>query len=201
MKENPNTLGFFGALCPFSNFSSSEFIWNGHIYHRSEQYIQHQKAKYCGDTAAANNIMSCKMALQCKRVARNIENYNPDDWISYTETECIKGLLAKFDQNPKIKSILLNTHNKTLVECSWDTVWGTGCPLTQPGCLNPENWESLGLLGTLLMAVCEKLKPSDPVLGTLSVAPSLTELACSPNPAPATTQMEMDGKATTDGKT
>ena len=200
-KENPDTLGFFGELCLFSNFYRSEFIWNWHIYHSSEQYIQHQKAKYCRDTAAANDIMSCKTALQCKCIARNIENYNPDNWISYAETECIKGLLAKFDQNPKLRTILFNTNNKTLVECSWDTVWGTGCPLTRPGCLNPENWESPGLLGTLLMAVRAKLKPSDPVLGRVSVAPSSIELACSPNPTPATTQMEMDGNVTTDGKT
>ena len=168
------------------------------IYHSSEQYIQHQKAKYCGDTAAANDIMSCKMALQCKHAARNIENYNLNDWISYTVTECIKGLLAKFDQNPKIKLILLNTHNKTLVECSWDTMWGTGCPLTRPGCLNPDTWEGPGLLGTLLMAACEKLKPSDPVLSTMSAAPSPTELPCSPKPPPVTVHMEMDGETTTD---
>ena len=37
MKENPDTIGFFGELCPFSNFYRSEFIWNGHIYHSSEQ--------------------------------------------------------------------------------------------------------------------------------------------------------------------
>ena len=59
-KENVDTIGFFGELCLFSNFYSAEFIWNGQIYHCSEQYIQHQKAKYCGDIVAANDIMSCK---------------------------------------------------------------------------------------------------------------------------------------------
>ena len=75
-KENVDTIGFFGELCPFSNFYSAEFIWNEQIYHCSEQYIQHQKAKYCGDIVAANDIMSCKTALQCKHASRNIENYN-----------------------------------------------------------------------------------------------------------------------------
>ena len=186
-KENPETVGFFGELWPFSNFYEMEFMWNGHIYHSSEQYIQHQKAKFCGDTAAVNEILSSKTTLQCKQAAWNIENYNHKDWICYAETECIKGLLAKFDQNPKIKSILLNTHNKTLVDCSWDNVWGTGCSLDQPGCLNPENWEGSSLLGTLLMKVCEKLRQPDlpnPLLaaipGTATITPPLADITPPP---------------------
>ena len=186
-KENPDTIGFFGELCPFSNFYRAEFIWNGHIYHCSEQYIQHQKAKYCGDIAAANDIMSCKTALQCKCASKNIENYNSEEWIKYAESECIKGLLAQFDQNPKLKTILLNTNSKTLVECSWDNVWGIGCPLSHPDCLDAENWESPGLLGTLLMAVHEKLKAVDPI--------------SSPNnPSPPSAPMEMDSTTVTDIK-
>ena len=150
MKENPDTVGFFGELCPFSSFYESEFMWDGHIYHSSEQYIQHQKAKFWGDTAAVNEILSAKTALQCKQAARHIENYNHDEWIRHAKTKCLKGLTAKFNQNPKIKLMLLNTHNKTLVEYSWDNVWGTGCPLDKPGCLNPENWEEPGLLGEFI---------------------------------------------------
>ena len=196
-KETPDTIGFFGELCPFSNFYRSELIWNGYIYHSSEQYIQHQKAKFFGDTSTANNIMACKTTLQCKRAARNIENYNRDDWINHAETECIKGLTAKFDQNPKLKSILLNTHNKTLVECSWDNIVGTGCPLTRPDSLDPENWESPGLLGKLLMMVRDELKPSNPALGTIPLIASTDELPCASNPSPETNQMDTDSKANT----
>ena len=199
-KENPDTIRFFGELCPFSNFYRAEFIWNGHIYHCLEQYIQHQKAKYCGDTAAANDIMSCKTALQCKRASKNIENYNSEEWIKYAEFKCIKGLLAKFDQNPKLKTILLNTNSKTLVECSWDKVWGTGCPINRPDCLDAENWESPGLLGTLLMAIHEKLKPADPVQSTTSIPPSTTSISSPNNPPPLSVPMEMDSNTLTDTK-
>ena len=170
-KENSDTIGFFGELCPFSNFYEAEFIWNGYIYHCSEQYIQHQKAKYCGDVVAANEIMSCKTALQCKRASRNIENYRSDDWTKFAESECIKGLVAKFDQNLKLKTILLNTGDKTLIECSWDQVWGTGCPLSRPDCLDADNWESQGLLGTMFMAVRKKLKLVTPVQTLQNIPP------------------------------
>ena len=174
-REDANTIGFFGELCPFSNFYEAEFIWNGYIYHSSEQYIQHQKAKYCGDTAAANEIMSCKTALQCKCAARNIDNYIPDDWIKFATSECVKGLTAKFDQNPKLKALLLSTGDKMLVECSWDRVWGTGYPLSKPDCLDSTNWEKQGILGSMLMTVREKLKPVAPPHALLNTYPQPLE--------------------------
>ena len=196
-KEKNDIIGFFGELCPFSNFHSAEFLLNGHIYHSSEQYIQHQKAIYCGDNAAAQDIMSCKTALQCKRASKNIENYDSDRWIKYAETECVKGLLAKFDQNPKLKTTLLNTRGKTLVECSWDTVWGTGCPLSQPDCLEAENWSSPGLLGSLLMTVREKLMSTE--LAHSPIAPHMTTDPQSINTKQSDTttlRMETDPPAT-----
>ena len=199
-KENPDTVGFFGELCPFSNFYESEFMWNGHIYHSSEQYIKHQKAKFCGDTAAVNEILASKTALQCKQAARNIDNYNHEQWI-YAETECLKVLLANFNQNPKIQSILLNTQNKTLVKCSWDSVWGTSCPLDKPHCLNPENWEGSGLLGALLMKVHDKLKQTDQPNPLLSTIPSTT--STDPPPAdipPAKAPMEIKADDNIDQK-
>ena len=48
-KSNENCLGFFGELCPLSNFHPSSFMYNGINYHSSEQLIQHMKAKLCGD--------------------------------------------------------------------------------------------------------------------------------------------------------
>ena len=194
-KENSDTIGFFGELCPFSYFYSTEFMWNGHIYHSSEQYIQHQKAIHCRDTTAANDIMSCKTALQCKRASKNIENYNSNEWTRYAETECIKGLLAKFDQNPKLKTILLNRGTKTLVECSWDKIWGTGYPLSHLDCLDAEKWESTGLLGTLLMAVREKLKATDAEHSLLPLPSSMSTLPDQINPPPLPDHMEIDSVA------
>ena len=141
--------------------------------------------------------MSCKTALQCKRVSRNIENYNSDEWIKQAESECIKGLLAKFDQNPKLKTILLNTKDKTLVECSWDRVWGTGCPLSRPDCLDAENWESPGLLGKLLMTVREKLKPLITEQHTMPIPPPTTSAPCPKNPTLSLASMDTNQETLT----
>ena len=139
--------------------------------------------------------MSCKTALQCKLASKSIENYNSDEWTRYAETECIKGLLTKFDQNPKLKTILLNTGTKTLVECLWDKIWGTGYPLSHQDCLDAENWESTGLLGTLLMAVHEKLKAMDPEHGLLPLPTLTNTLPNQTHPPLLPDHMEIDSVA------
>ena len=130
----------------------------------------------------------------------NIENYNSDEWIKHAESECIKGLLAKFDQNPKLKTILLNTKDKILVECSLDRVWGTGCPLSQPDCLDTENWESPGLLGKLLMTVREKLKPLIAEQHTMPIPPPTTTDPCSENPTLPPAPMDTNHQTLTGDK-
>ena len=62
-KSDNDTIGFFGELCPFSNFYSSQFNHNGIDYHSGEQLIQHQKALHCGDMATAGRILATKQQL------------------------------------------------------------------------------------------------------------------------------------------
>ena len=53
--------------------------------------------------------------------------------------------IRKFEQNECLKNYLLDTGNKTLVEGSYDNVWGTGEPLSSKECLNPTKWSSVGI--------------------------------------------------------
>ena len=128
-KANEEMLGFFGELCPFSNFYPINFTFNGATYHSSEQFIQHQKALYCKDYEAANKIMLTKSALACKQLSYSINNYDHQGWTNAANERCCEGLRAKFTQNPSLLHILLSTGNKLLVECSKDSIWGTGVPL------------------------------------------------------------------------
>ena len=53
---------------------------------------------------------------------------------------------------------LLNTGTKNLVESSYDDLWGTGIPLSDPAVLDETRWKTVGLLGKMLMSVrSEKL--------------------------------------------
>ena len=79
-KQTANTIGFFGELCPLSNFYPSSFLCNGREYHSSEQYIQHMKAKHFNDQVSEREILSVETALDCKTAAWDIRNYDHKEW-------------------------------------------------------------------------------------------------------------------------
>ena len=160
-KSNEDTLGFFGELCPFSNFYPAKFTYEGIHYSSSEQLIQHKKALYCGDNATANKILAAKTAIACKQLAYQIQNYDHQGWIDAAKELCRDGICAKFEQNPALSRKLLSTGDKTLVESSRDDVWGTGIPLFQWDCLNRSQWKGNGMLGTLLVEIRGNLRCMD----------------------------------------
>ena len=133
-------------------------MYNGMEYNSSEQLIQHQKATLFGDTEAANRIMNSKSALESKRISKEIINYNHDTWKSEAKLRCEEGIKAKFMQNTGIRSYLLNTGNKRLVECCNDKLWGNGIPLHDENSLNPTHWTSQGILGEILESVRDSIR-------------------------------------------
>ena len=48
---------------------------------------------------------------------------------------------------------LLNIGNKKLVKSSYNDLWGTGIPISNPNALDETKWKSTGLLGTILMSI------------------------------------------------
>ena len=71
--------------------------------------------------------------------------------------ECYRGLFEKFNQNENLRRVLVNTGNKTLVESSYDKIWGTGIPLSDPGCLDRTKWYNPGIMSKLLMDIRQEL--------------------------------------------
>ena len=149
-KQSDSVISFFGELNPLSNFHSSTFTYNGYVYNSSEQLIQHQKAKFFGDNAAAEKIMSAKMALECKCISKDITNYDHNRWKTEAKSRCEEGIKAKFMLNSGLRLYLLNTGNKRIVESCADKLWGTGIPIHDENCLKPSYWNSQGILGEIL---------------------------------------------------
>ena len=152
-KSDQETIGFFGELSPYSNFHPCTFTLDNIMFHSSEQYIQYQKAKHFGDTHTARRILQCIDALECKRLAREIPNYDNLDWKNKINELCEPGLVAKFLQNPTLLKLLMSMKDKQLVECSYDTVWGNGLTLRSEHCLAWNEWKGENLLGQMLMSV------------------------------------------------
>ena len=147
-----NIISFFGELNPLSNFHPTPFSINGHTYHSSEQFIQHQKCLLFGDKITEHLVMTSDTPLECKIASKDIRNYDHERWKQNIKASCIPGILAKFEQNPNLANLLKSTASNKLVECCRDKDWGTGIPLHDSNALNPSY--SQGLLGEMLKSIC-----------------------------------------------
>ena len=96
--------------------------------------------------------------MDSKDISKDIRNFNKREWSKVAEELCLLGIRAKFFKNPGLMAALLNTGNKNLVHSSYDELWGTGLPLSDPAALDESQWKTIGLLGKMLMTVrSEKL--------------------------------------------
>ena len=157
-KSNETVYGFFGELHPFSNFHPCRFAWDGTEYNSSEQFIQTKKAEYFDDDIARERILAAEDAQDCKEIAWDINKFDKNEWSSVVERLCEPGISQKFLQNRKLMTNLLETENKTLVESSFDDIWGTGIHIASRDALTRDKWRSVGLLGKILMGIRDKQK-------------------------------------------
>ena len=156
INEETNIVGFFGQLNPFSNFHDAPFKCDGIQFHTSEQYIQYQKAQFAKDIESCNKILAATTALQCKILSSKITNLNTEAWDLVAKDKCKAGIQCKFEQNPRLMEILLDTKDMTIVECAKDELWGTGRALANDDCLDPTQWHSQGILGEILCEIREE---------------------------------------------
>ena len=139
-----NSVAFFGELNPFSNFHPCQFSLEGLDFHSTEQYIRMKKAEFFQDEIAKERIQHCEDALDSKMISKDILNFNKREWSKVAEELCLPGIRAKFFQNPGLTAALLNTGTKNLVESSYDDLWGTGIPLSDPSALDETKWKTVG---------------------------------------------------------
>ena len=141
-KSNETTFSYFGELNPLSNFHPSPFKMYDQEYHCSEQYIQEAKAKYFNDIETYDKLRNTNTGLECKLIAKQTKNFNVKKWEQVTKDICKPGIKQKFQMNPNPRHMLLDhTKNKLIIECTKDTLWGTGVPLDNEKCLDSSMWK------------------------------------------------------------
>ena len=156
-KETQDVLGFFGELNPLSNFYNCDFHYQNQVFHSSEQLIQYNKVKHFNDHITMAQILYANSPLESKRLARDIANYSEENWRMVAKNMCYDGLKEKFLQNPSVAKALMDTKDKTLVECSFDKIWGNGIPLNDKSCMDKQKWHNIGILGEMLMDIRNEL--------------------------------------------
>jgi len=136
----------------FSNFHTTPFTYKGHKFNNSEQAFMWEKAIFFGDDEIAEEILNEPVAHQVKALGRKVKGYDDSQWSSVRFEAMYNVCYAKFSQNEKLKTELLNGEN--FVEASpYDKIWGIGMIEGQEGIEDPKNWKGQNLLGQVLNKV------------------------------------------------
>ncbi len=68
-----------------------------------------------------------------KDIGREIKNFDKQKLLFQVPHILKKGLLAKFEQNERLKQFLIETKDTTLVECNKnDQIWSCGLNMNDP---------------------------------------------------------------------
>ena len=114
----------------------------------------YKKAKLFKDDETAQKILEAESPEQAKVLGKHISGFNAHIWKEASSDYMFESMLAKFKDNPELRSFLVQTKETRLAEASpTDKVWGIGLPLHNPGCFNPDGWKGKNLAGKVLERV------------------------------------------------
>jgi len=156
--HQPNKDGSISKTC-FSQWWLSSFEVDKVIYKTAEHWMMAQKAELFKDNEVLEKILQAKSPAEAKKSGREVKNYNENLWLAARYDIVKQGNYHKFSQNPELKTFLLSTKDRVLVEASpVDAIWGIGMAGDHKDVLDPEKWQGLNLLGFALMEVRDELK-------------------------------------------
>ena len=153
-----NSVLFYGGYSVLSNFYSCCFVVNGQRFTSVEQYFQYEKAKINDNTKLATDILTENDPKKQFQLGKKIKT--GEKWNEITSKNLVEvAVKAKFEQNDNLLTKLLNTGNKTLIQCNpHDKLWANGLRLTDKDAEDKAKWKGQNVLGEILCAVRESLK-------------------------------------------
>jgi len=141
-----------------SQWWPSPFVENDITYQTAEHYMMAKKALLFNDQQVFEKVLTKKAPKDVKDLGRQIRNFDAAKWDAHKYEIVKQGNLLKFSQNEDLKSFLLQTKSKTLVEASpVDAIWGIGLAEDNSNAFIPGNWKGLNLLGFALMEVRDEI--------------------------------------------
>lgn len=143
---------FYGG--PFSQWYPSKFTFKSVNFNCAEQAMMYSKAILFKDFEAVEKILKSTLPEEQKKFGRKVKNYSEEIWNEERYDTVCQLNKAKFDQNKKLREILIGTENKIIVEASpYDKIWGIGLSKENALSINPSNWPGTNLLGKALTQI------------------------------------------------
>ncbi|MGW7053252.1 NADAR family protein [Streptomyces sp. NPDC054887] len=135
-----------------------EFTEDGHTYRSAEHYMMAHKAWLFDDPDSAARILAAGHPAEAKSLGRRITGFDERTWREHRYGIVVRGSIAKFGQHQDLRTYLLGTRERVLVEASpLDRVWGIGLAADDACAASPTTWRGLNLLGFALMDARETL--------------------------------------------
>ncbi len=138
---------FQGRLSPFSNMYPATFQIDGKTFNSVEQCYTYGKAIYAQQPEVAEEVLGEYEPTKVKHLGKQLF-VNQNMWLGDKGTQLMEdALYAKFNQNPALRTILAETHRRTLVECNrFDSTWGIGVGLFNKEAEDLTTWKCMYLL-------------------------------------------------------
>ncbi len=143
----------------FRQWWPAPFEAGGHRYASAEHWMMAGKARLFGDNDIHRRILEARTAAEAKQLGRQVLHFDALTWDEHKYSIVVEGNAYKFGQHPELKTFLLQTGDRVLVEASpVDPVWGIGLAADDARATNPLLWKGENLLGFALMDVRDQLK-------------------------------------------
>lgn len=156
--HQPERDGSIGKGC-FSQWWPSAFTVDGVDYATAEHWMMAEKARLFDDEPIRARILMARTPGEAKKLGRQVRGFDADAWQTACFDLVVAGNFHKFSQHDALKTYLLSTNSRVLVEASpVDPIWGIGLAQDDPAALHPTSWKGTNLLGFALMTVRDKLR-------------------------------------------
>ncbi|MFF8034335.1 NADAR family protein [Streptomyces sp. NPDC016626] len=156
--HRPAADGRVGASC-LSQWWPSPFTVDGVRYATAEHWMMAAKARLFEDAEAERRALAAEHPSLAKKAGRLVRGFDEAVWRRERFGIVVEGSVHKFAAHRKLRTFLLNTGERILVEASpVDRVWGIGLAAYDEGAADPERWRGPNLLGFALMEARARLR-------------------------------------------
>ena len=156
--HTPSKDGSATKACFSQWWAGHPFEVDGIRYATAEHFMMAEKARLFHDEATLSKIIDARSPAIAKKLGRQVASFDDQIWRQHRYEIVVRGNRAKFSQHEELKTFLLQTGDRLLVEASpFDRIWGIGMAAIDPNAEKPQFWKGLNLLGFALMEVRELL--------------------------------------------
>ncbi|MGY1527042.1 NADAR family protein [Streptomyces sp. MN3] len=156
--HRPLPEGRIGASC-LSQWWPSPFTVDGVEYATAEHWMMAAKARLFGDAEGERRVLAAGHPAAAKKAGRLVRGFDEEVWRRERFGIVVEGSAHKFAAHGELRSFLLGTGDRVLVEASpVDRVWGIGLAADADAANDPTRWRGPNLLGFALMEARRRLR-------------------------------------------